>query len=99
MGNIVTREKNITPIRVNTADIVLPSLGNRETFNLIKNLSTELQMLQSIHTHTHRHTPTERHTHIHSHTHEIEPEILNFWMDQSLVVAIEKAMSISGIVK
>ena len=102
MGNIITHEKKHYSdlITLNAGDIVLPSLGNRKTFNLIqKNLSIELQVLQSIHTHTHRHIPTDRHTHIDSHTHEIEPEILIFWMDQSLVVAIVKAMSISGIVK
>lgn len=84
-------KKNVTPIWAIT-------LGNNKTFNSIIYLSEELQVLQSKHT-QHTGTHPHRHTRLHSRTHTIEPEILTFCIDQSLVVAIVKAMSISGIVK
>lgn len=70
----------------------------RQNFQFDQYLSVELQVLQSKHT-QHTGTHPRIHTHIYSDTHKIEPEILNFCIDQSLVVAIVKAMSISGIVK
>lgn len=70
----------------------------QQNFQVDRYLSVELQVLQSKHT-QHTGTHPHIHTHTHSDTHEIEPETLNSCVDQSLVVAIVKAMSISGIVK
>lgn len=76
------------------ATLVSPSLGDRIQFD--KNLAIDTK-----HTHALTHTGTLAHiyTHRHPSTHKIEPAILNFWMGQSLVIAIVKAMSISGTVK
>lgn len=97
MENIVTHEKML--LRSEHWRHGLTLFRQQDNFQFDQNISVELQVLQSIHTHPHRHTPTYTYACTLIHTHKIESAILNFWMDQSLVVAIVKTMSISGIVK
>lgn len=53
----------------------LTLLRQQENFQFDKNLSIELQALQSIHTHTHRHIPTERHSHTLTHAWNWAPNL------------------------
>lgn len=100
LENIVTHEKML--LRSEHWQHGLTLFRQQDNFNLIK-IFLQNYKCYKVYTLTHmgKQTPTYRLscTLTHTHTHKIESAILNFWMDQSLVVAIVKTMSISGIVK
>lgn len=81
-------------IALNTGNIVSASLGNKPTSSWTK---VFVQKDKSNKAHTL--TPAGTHPHRLTQGQEMEPAILHFWTEQSLVVAVVKAMSISGIVK